>query len=149
MSPLSLGLPLIAPAVQRATRVAAGGFDFLQSLFATNDRAAQAASPPAKSGASAIGQYVDPAVTNLQQAIASLVQRAGFAEALPLAVSDDGFGGMRVDSASSNRMKIEQLLNDQASIAQHFRALASRAGQSMAKSFSLIVPSSAGLDMSA
>jgi hypothetical protein len=148
MNLMALGIPLIPAAVQGASRVAAGGLGLLQSL----------AAPPAPNVAPTEAAATSPGATTdigltldqLRQRMGEEISRAGFGEALPLQIADDGQGRMRVVSDHPQREAIEQLLNNRPALADAFRQLASRAAESLAGSpLRFAVYPSSGFDRAA
>lgn len=137
MSPLAFGLPLALPTLAIASRVAAGGLSFLQSVVSPV-APATAPKPP-------VVTTLAPAAQSLQQSLADEIRRAGFGAALPLEVADNGAGGINVISDSPARAAIEQRLNASPFLVQQFQALARDA----AAAFQLSVPAVAGIDASA
>ena len=137
MSPLAFGLPLALPTLAIASRVAAGGLSFLQSVVGP---AATATAPKPPTATS-----IDPVAQSLQRSLADEIRRAGFGAALPVEVADNGAGGIRVLSDSPERSAIEQRLNASPFLVQQFQAWAQKA----AAAFQLTVPAVTGLDASA
>jgi len=139
MSPISFGLPLLSPALQGASRAVGEGIDFLQTLWTAPPPSTPAA-PPAPSPRLSL----NPAVADLQRMIAGELGSAGFGDALPLEIADDGFGDIRVLSDHPDRRAIEQLLNSHPIIAGRFRALAGH--QAPLTTLRLAIPAPSSFD---
>ena len=137
MSPLAFGLPLALSTLAIASRVAAGGLSFLQSVVSPA-ATATAPKPPTVT-------TLDPAAQSLQRSLSDEIRRAGFGAALPIEIADNGAGGISVISDSPERTAIEQRLNASPFLVQQFQALAQKA----AAAFQLTVPAVAGIDASA
>lgn len=140
MSPLSFAMPLLAP--KPGPGAVTQGLDFLRSLVTpadTNATGTSAAPPVALSG--------NPRVAALQQQMAQAIHRAGYGDALPLEVVDDGLGGLRVLSDHPARQQIEALLTADPQIIEQFRELAKTAHGDTRLQFA--IPSAGLLDASA
>ena len=145
MNPLSYAAALISPAMQGVSQAAAGGADFLQALLA-RDTSSAAAAPP--SPAPFADQFdSDPNVSDLQRLIAEELRRGGYADALPLEITDDGFGELRVESDHPERRAMERLLTAHPLIAHQFGGL--RSSVEFTSTLRVTIPAQAAFEFSA
>lgn len=140
MNPLSYAALLVSPAIQGVSRIAAGGAGFLQALGSPQAKTDTAAQAP-------ISFSADPKIADLQRLVAEELRRAGYAEALPLEIQDDGFGDIRVLSDSPDRGQMERLLNDHPLIAHGFEQL--RSSVEFTSTLCMTIPGQAAFELSA
>jgi hypothetical protein len=143
MNPLTLGIPFLPAALRGASQLAAGGVDFLQSLTTPSTALTSpvVTSPPADQAST---------FASFQQRVGKELAQAGFGEALPLEIVDDGTGGIRVVSDHPQRHAIEQFLNEHPTLLQQFQQLVQQRGaDASAGPLRLTIAATSGFDYSA